>query len=365
MTSLFVHQVLLHIRQLIFLMVLAGLLSVTNLALETRPASAQEFNFIQKIVNPRLIIERNRAVSNVVNKQVGKRLAPAASGGTMSGLAVAPTGALITPTADDASSATAATSWNIWLDGSYTGIEDRLGARAYDSDQYAVSTGFDHQLTERILVGALFNYSESDTTNIFVPATSGTDNYSVGPYLGITVTDNIVFDASFLYTWSDNAARSGGVLAAYDGESWNVNANVTGYWFFDSLRVSPKVGFSYSRSSDESYTDSGATFFAGEVTQTGTLNFGTTLAYTFQLGGGRTVEPYLTAEAEWEFLEKVTPNVATGLPEDKRDFDIRLESGVDISLAKNVSLGVNGSIGGLARSRYRSLSGGGRLTFSF
>jgi len=345
-----------------------GLLCAALLALAAgiapQPAAAQEFDYIQAIVNPRLIIERNRSVNDAVNAEVGRRLAPGYQPAVTSGLAVLPTASYISPTADMEMPATASTSWSVYLDGSYTNIHDTKTVRAYDSDQYSISTGLDYQLSDRILVGALFNYSAADTDNKFMNGSSTVDSYSIAPYLGITLTENIVFDASFLYTWSDNNARSGVVRARYDGETWNLSANLTGYWYFGKLRVSPKVGVSYSRSHDDSYVDSVATFFPNEVTRTGTLNFGGTLGYTLDIGDNMSAEPYLSATGEWEFTDKPSPSVPGASP-DTRDFDVRLETGVEFSLANNISLSLNGSIGGLARSRYRTLSGGGRLSFSF
>ncbi len=55
----------------------------------------------------------------------------------------------------------------------------------------------------------------------------------------------------------------------------------------------------------------------------------------------------------------------TGLPPDNRDLDAQIEAGVEIGLVENVTLTLKGSIGGLARSRYQTLSGGGRLSISF
>lgn len=347
------------------LALLAGLLLLPSLTLDLPPAAAQELSFIQEIVNPRLTVERNRTVRTAVKAAVGRRLAPMANGGVAFQAGIEPAGMIIAPAANVETDA-AQTRWSAWVDGSYTNIDENHSLRAFTSDQSGITTGLDRQFTDRFLLGVIFNYSNSDTQNIFLPGSSTTDNYSAGPYIGLALTDNIVFDASFLYTWSDNAVRqTGGASAAYDSESWNFNANVTGYWYFDNLRVSPSAGVSYSRSRDESYVDSAAFVYASEVTRVGTMNFGTTLAYTVNLDDTRTAEPYVTVAGEWEFENSVSPAIATGLPTDTRDLDARVEAGVELGLVSNVTLTLNGSIGGLARSRYQTLTGGGRVSISF
>ncbi len=335
------------------------LVALNGASLAPDMASAQEFNFIQKIVNPRITIERNRSIRDAIRRQVGKQLAPAPSGG----FTEQTTGFTVSPAADEGSTL----GLSFWADGSYKDLRDRAALRGYKGEQSSLSTGLQGQLTDQILIGGLFNFSDSKTRNIFTPATSHTDNYSLAGYMGATLTQNLVFDASFLYTFTNNRAfdATTGVGAAYDGETWVINGNLTGYWFLQSLRFSPNVGISWSQTQDRSYIDSSGTFFGRERTDVGTLTFGTTLAYTVALEDGVSLEPYVSAEGEWEFTEKISPPVATGLPEDRRELDARVEGGVEITLSDAMTLTLRGEAGGLARKRYRTLGGGGRVSVSF
>lgn len=344
-------------------MALAAVFAINGASFKVQGAGAQEFNFIQKIVNPRLTIERNRSIRDAIRRQVGKQLAPAPGGGTSEGFTDQITGFKVSPAADEGS----ALGLSVWADGSYKDLRDRFPMRGYDGTQSSISTGLQGQVTDRILLGGLFNFSESKIRNVFTPATSRTDNYSLAAYMGATLSQHLVFDGSFLYTFTDNSAfdRTTGVSAAYDGETWVLNANLTGYWFLGNLRFSPNVGVSWSETQDRSYVDSSSTPFGKERTEVGTLTFGTTLAYTIALDGGASLEPYVSVEGEWEFTEKVTPPIVTGLPEDTRDMDARVEGGVEIAASGNISLTLRGEAGGLARKRYRTVGGGGRLSVSF
>jgi outer membrane autotransporter protein len=350
------------------LALLAGLMLLAGPALGSRPAAAQTNvnpSLIQAIVNPRLVIERMREIRTAVKTEVGRKLAPgpnvdAAALAYLEGEETAKS-----PTAD-IEAAAAPIRWSVWLDGSYTDIEDSQPLRAFDSDQSAFVAGLDGMGSGGILFGALFSYGTSDTRDFFVPGTSSADSSSVGPYIGAKLTDNIVFDASFLYTWSDNSSRDAtGVTADYDGENWNLNANLTGYWYAGNWRHSPSLGISYSETRDDGYVNSIAVVYPAETSRTGVLTFGTTAAYTIRLDDTRSVEPYVTVEGEWEFENSVSPAIFTGPRQDTRNFDARVEAGLEMALMANVALSLRGEVGGLARKRYRTLSGGGHLSVSF
>lgn len=352
------------VRAILSAAVLIGCLAaVTGLSSSSQ---AQELDDVQYLVNPRLMIERNRVIRNAVKQAVGRRLAPGPEGGTTNGTVIAPSGLTVTPSA--ATDVSSNPMWNAWVDGTYTNIDDDNSTRGFSSDQASISAAVDYQVTDRMLLGALFNFTDSRTRNVSVPGISTTEGYSGGAYLGAALTDEIIFDASFLYTFTDNFSRDLApvVTANYDSESWAFNANLTGYWYMEALRLSPSLGFSYSRARDDAHVDSAATALPSVVTRTGTLTFGMTTGYTFALDDTRTAEPYVTIEGEWEFEEETSPATSNAtVPPDSRDFDVRLAGGIDFTLANNISLTLRGDVGGLARKRYRTLSAGGQIAVQF
>lgn len=334
-------------------------------ALVSSPADAQELDDVQFLVNPRLMIERQRTVSRAVRDAVNRRLADDPRERGVTGTVVSPSGLTVTPSAETVQSDPL---WSTWVDGNYTHIDDDNARRGFESDQASVSFALDRYLTERILVGLLFNHSDSETRNVSVPGRSTTENHSPGAYIGVVLSDSIVFDASFLYTFTDNFAEDSVpvVQARYDSQAWALNANLTGHWYADSLRFSPTVGISYSRARDDAYVDSAATALPSVVTRTGTLTFGTTFGYTVALGEMATAEPYVSFEGEWTFEESTSPprTSATTAP-DTRDFDFRIAGGIEFALPHNMTLTLRGDVGGLARKRYRTISAGGQFAIAF
>ena len=83
-------------------------------------------------------------------------------------------------------------------------------------------------------LGSISNYDHSDIDNNFggagfAPGRLKSDGYGVGPYLGYAVTDNILFDASFVYSWGDNDISDAVSTGSFDNEGWSATANLTGY----------------------------------------------------------------------------------------------------------------------------------------
>lgn len=346
----------------------------------SRQALAQQavlfINTVQSTVNPRLSFERMRRVRTRVRDTVGKRLAPGPPGGNPDEVAVQPTGLLITPTAD-VPAVTPHPKWNAWIGGTYTDIDDDDPLLSYSGSQSVVMTGADYRPIDRLLLGGLFVFSESDVDSKFVsfgvpsvvPGSSITKNYGVGGYVGYALSAHIMFDGSFLYNWTDNASESSGVTADFNSKSWNLNANLTGYWYLESLRWSPTIGVSYARSRDDAYgSSSSAQFpnqpqgqFPSQVAQTGALSLGMALGYSIALDDVIIVEPYVDITTEYQLENSGTPNE----PIDRREWNTIVGGGINFALGTGIAMSLTVEVGGLDRKRYHSLAGGGQLAVRF
>lgn len=327
-------------------------------------AEAQEFDFIQAIIKPQLNIEQSRRIRQIVRDVGGKRWASAMSGGIQDGVVMQPAGYSIVPTADLVTQQTAA-GWNVWLDGSAGHIEDTAELRAYDGDQLSVSLGADTQVNSKLTLGAILNHSATDISNTFVAGTSTTSAISVGPYMALFLTDTLVLTGSFLYTWTDNSADSGGVSADYDSEGWGLNGSLTSYHQAGNWLLAPTIGVSFNEERDDAYANSEAppTEFAASTTRTGTMAFGGSATYTHVLENGMTMQPVVSVEGEWTFLRSVT--ATSTIEADTQEFDVNITAGSDFQISNSVSLSLSSTVSGLAKPDYLSVIGGGRLSVSF
>ena len=330
----------------------------------SRPAAAQEFDFIQAIIKPQLNIEQSRRIRQIVRDVGGKRWASATSGGVQDGVVMEPAGYSIVPTADLVTEQ-AASGWNVWLDGSAGYLEDTEELRAYDGSQLSVSLGADTLVTSKLTLGAILNHSATDISNVFVAGTSTTSAIGVGPYMALFLTDTLVFTGSFLYTWTDNSADSGAVSADYNSESWALNGSLTSYHQAGNWLFAPTVGVSFNEERDDAYANSEAppTEFAASTTRTGTMAFGGSATYTHVLENGIIVQPVVSVEGEWTFLRSV--DATSTIAADTQELDVNITAGSDFQLTNSVSLSLSSTVSGLAKPEYLSVIGGGRLAVSF
>lgn len=331
------------------------------LSLFSPQAAAQEFDFVQAIVKPQVSIERARNLRRVIHKRgedLLKRRMGAGRPDAVYPLAYGEDGVetVETGTAEPKGI-------NLWIDGNGGRLEDSNALRGYDGTQYALSFGGDAQVSERVILGAIGVFTGTDIDNSFVPGSSSTRAFGIGPYAAVFLTDTVVMTGSLLRSWTDNRMNGLGVTAGYNSRDWLFNANVTSYHFAGNWQFAPSVGISYGAESEDGYTDSAASAYAASETHTGSFAFGGKIAYTHAFANGMTVEPSLEAEGEWTFERTTT--ATTTLPLDTAEFDVTVTGGLDVEVSERTSLSFSGAVGGLAKPEYLSLTGGARLTVAF
>jgi len=321
------------------------------------------FSDVQLIVNPRLAIERAYRIRSAVNRMAGRRLAPAALNAGPG--AVAPAAMLFSGTGEESAPSDQAL-WNVWVDGTHTDIKDSHRVSGYEGPQNSVIAAADYQVSDRVIAGLLYNYNDSDVRNLFQPGSSRTETHGAGPYVGVVLTDKLVFDASFLANWTDNFGKDATDIARYDSDGWMASANLTGYWYFNKLRFSPGAGISLTRTEDDAYTDTSGTAFSALTTRTGTANVAATLGYTIDLDNARSIEPFVTLEGEWEFDNSTSPaSVTSTAPVPSRKWNLRASAGVDVTLPRDRYLTIRGDFGGLNQGQFRTYAINGNIGFRF
>ncbi len=322
-------------------------------------ANPSTFSDVQIIVNPRLAVERAYRIRTAVTREAGRRLGPAA-GETNPGAATAPSAMLFTGSEEE--SATGEALWNTWIDGTYTHIKDSHPVSGYEGPQNSVIVATDYQLTDRVIAGLLYNYNNSDVRNLFQPGDSRTKTHGIGPYVGVVLTDNLVFDASVVVNWTDNFGKDATDIARYESDGWIASANLTGYWYFGNLRFSPGAGISFTGTQDDAYADTSGTAFAALTTRTGTANLAAGFGYTIALDDVRSIEPFVTLEGEWEFDNSTSPSAVTSsAPAVTREWNLRASAGVDVTLRRDMYLTIRGDFGGVGQGQFQTYAVNGQI----
>ena len=56
----------------------------------------------------------------------------------------------------------------------------------------------------------------------------------------VVLGEHFVIDGSVVATWTDNFGTDGSSTAIYDSDGWIASSNLTGYFYHDELRISPR-----------------------------------------------------------------------------------------------------------------------------
>lgn len=334
------------------------------------PAVAGDFFVDQhRIVGPRLLINRAEHIRLRIKELVEGRLR--SDDASRSVGQFASLGTVISPVSDDGPERP---SWGIWVDGSYTHIEGDEPGAEFDGPQWSIGTGLDATLNNSVVVGVSFTYDGSNIENNFggagfAPGRLKTEGFGIGPYIGIQLTDNLVFDASFTYSWADNDISDQVSVGDFDSHSWNVTANLTGYVpLTDNLMLSPTVGMTYSYNRDEDYRDSLGFFFPSQTIYTGVMNFGASLSYTHAIDEVRSITPSISVEGSWEFDIFGVPPLDSGLVASNVNdpaVHASVNGGLEIVLSEMISMSLTGGVSGLGRKDYIEFTGGGQVAVVF
>lgn len=270
---------------------------------------------------------------------------------------------------DDDTAPPADPRWNLWINGSFTRLDDKQPISGYDSDQTVGLAGFDFKLSEHFILGALINGTWSDTTNkgSRFAGTSSTDGWGAGVYGAAIIANALVADASWIYTETDNSSFDGSDTASYSSDGWIAAGNLTLYHYVNNWRFSPSVGVNYAYNRDDAYTDSIGLLFPEQKQKTGVFEFGGQIGYTHQLQDSASVELWAGVLGEWTFKREVTPSFGTVTPIPTRgdDLDARVSAGLDVQFNDSFSLSLSGEIGGLAISDFNTAGGSARAALSF
>ena len=172
------------------------------------------------------------------------------------------------------------------------------------------------------------------------------------------VIDGLALWKSLDTTVSDSLGR-----ASFDTDRMQLAANLTAYLTPGSFTFRPTAGISFTRDDQDAYVDSRGLANRAQTTETVTGSAGAQLGRVFDLGNGRSVEPWmgLTLLVE-SFSTTPQPLVAGG---ELEPFDVIASAGLKMQLSQRASLALKADVGALARSDYDTVTGDAQFSFQF
>lgn len=227
--------------------------------------------------------------------------------------------------------------FNAWLGGNVSGFDDDSSGGT-DGFLYSVAGGASYLLTPDVTLAVAGRYRRADSDN-------GTFSHDGDFFSGALIAtfqlfDQVTLDTIASYEHGDNDVTLGVGTGNFDTDTYSIGGGLHDrFWLDNGLWIEPNLNLSYSWTDREAFTDSvGLTVPESDISQ-GLLSGGPTAGILLPIGSDflRSVEPYGSAEAVWEFKRDLG---------DER-FGVALEGGLSFNFSNSISVTASGGYFGL------------------
>lgn len=255
--------------------------------------------------------------------------------------------------------------WNIWVHGQVVSLDvDRSGA-SFDGHLWSVLGGIDYKAAHYLLLGIAGGYERYDLDTSFNGGRFKGSGYTVGPYLGLQLLPNLVFDIWAGWTGTNYDLTSFGDSGSPKGNRWFVSGNLTGHFYpLQNLRVSPRLSAWYAYERQRSYTSDNGAAVTGQTIELGRIAFGPEVAYRIPLdSSGAVLEPFAWIRGEYDFVSDGAVTIGTSVIRPAR-WGARAGGGANLAW-RSLSLRLGASYDSIGRSGERAWTGEARLQLRF
>ena len=261
----------------------------------------------------------------------------------------------ITPTADMVAHA-ASPMWNVWVDGKYSWLDDTSAFTNLDGSLVNAVVGADYKVTDHLVLGVMGTFETSDLKGLS-PAVEETDGWGGGAYMGLSLSDNLVFSANVSGT-SLNTDVNGGTFA-FDSTRIQTSEALTGYWYSGTWRFSPSLTFAWSKEWQDA-----SLFLNAQTIETAIISPAVQIGDTIAIKDATTVEPWIGAEIDWEVRNRVVDKVVGTILNDPNT-DLRLQTGLNFAFGAKAQLDLTGEISGLLLKDSNTYTAGANFAYQF
>ena len=252
--------------------------------------------------------------------------------------------------------------YTLWGHGSFTSVDNtrnRTGDDSrYDGDVWGYNMGLDYRFRPELVAGLSVGYSETDLTTTFNSGTYDETNWTVSPYAMYQPMDNVTLSAIAGYSFGDvDRTRDTTVTGNTDSGMWFASLNGS-YKYTPSqdmpLDLTAKMAVLISRKTVDAFTESDGTAVAKSTSDTRQIKPGIEAAYSFD-AQGTTLQPFAKADYVHDFTDETNG--------DKGAFN--LGGGLRIASGET---GLSGSIEGerqVGRDDYKEYTVSGLIAYNF
>lgn len=305
-------------------------------------------------------------VAGIIDVQIGSALQPsttAASGQDQQGA----TAYLDTRNQYGQAAGGANKGFGLWARGAWTTMENDEAGGEFDGNVVNVTLGGDYKLNSNAVIGLSAGWENMDIDTTFNAGTYEGQGYTVAPYVGLKLSDQLQVSATAGYSQIDYDVKrttNGTVTGSTDSDRYFGAANVS-YTIdpaahgVNGLRVTPEGGVLWVTEKQASYVDSTGTTVAENKTDLGRLKAGVTVGYRIDA-----IEPFASAAGEWDFQRGDSVDLGNGRFSNVAEYGAEFGLGVNFLASDMVSGSLEGKTSQF-REDFSSYSVTGRVRIDF
>ncbi|WP_407177962.1 Ig-like domain repeat protein [Bradyrhizobium sp. STM 3562] len=235
-----------------------------------------------------------------------------------------------------------------WSTGS--GASTLSGAPFLYGNQINVLAGVTRRVLPNVLVGALGGYETFDYRSDALQGRLKGDGWTIGPYVGWMIAQDIRFDAAFTYSGIGYDGLAGTASGSFPGHRWLLSAGLTGTYKTSGFVIEPSARVYALWEREDAYTDSLGTLQAARDFSTGRASAGVKVTYPIAWSPTAEWAPYVGLYGDYYFNTDnagapVAPSVPTQFVMD--GWSARATAGVATRFANGAQLAIGGERGGI------------------
>lgn len=221
--------------------------------------------------------------------------------------------------------------WGVWASYQSSRFEDEFAATAFDADSDLVFFGADFTPWENFVAGVAFGYESTDTDTTFNTGEQDLESFTVAPYLGAVIGDQVgvdfdlTVDLSIGFSRVDidqfRTAAGARVTSSTDADRWFISSNLAASKAYGNWYLGVRGGLLVARDDQDGFTESDGTVVAARSAELGRLTLGGDASYLWG-----SFEPFASALYERDFeRDKIT---VAGTPHPNDNDDVLLGAGL-------------------------------------
>lgn len=250
--------------------------------------------------------------------------------------------------------------WNLWVNAGYTVVDG--SSSSPDGGILNGVVGLDYKVNEDWVLGALAGYEWTDFDFARTNGTLEGGGFTLAAYSGLRISRNLTIDALLGHSWLNYDNDVAGDSGDFDATRWMLAGNITGHFLYGKYTIEPNLHGQIAWESQEGYVTSGGTVVSKQSLTIGKVAFGPRVSRDHLMDNGTNAEFWGAIEGEYDFANN--DSGTTNLNMDG-DISARLSAGVDFDFTNEVSLELDGNIGGLGAAGYTTYQGNVRVALPF